>query len=66
MHSAVIDDSYIRSECQRAIKDPIDDAIVPIRFVDRRHYEYDLDAVADANGMDGAHLSSDRVFVPHP
>src|SRR5215813_7442658 len=59
----MIDDGYIWGKRERAVEDPIDDAVVPIRFVDGRHEEYNLDAVAGADGVDGAHLSRDRVLV---
>src|SRR5262245_15572057 len=63
MHAAVIDDCDIRGKRKRVVEDPIDDAVLPIRFVDGRHDENDMDAVVRADGMVGAHLTGNGALV---
>src|SRR6185369_660390 len=62
----MIDDRHVRDECERAVKNLIDDAVMPIRLIDRGHDENDLDAVAAADGVDGLHLMSNLLLVTRP
>ena len=62
-HIAVVDDGDIGGKSKRAAEDLIDDAIVPICFIDRWHDEHCFDAVAGSDGPYGPHLAGNFKFV---
>jgi hypothetical protein len=63
VHAAVVDDGDIRDESERAAEDLIDNTIMPIRFIDGRDDEYDLDAVAGSNRVYSPHLARNFTFI---
>jgi hypothetical protein len=63
VHMAVIDDGDLRHKRKRVIEYLVDHAIAAVCFVNGRHKEYDLDAMADADCIDGLHLGRDFPFV---
>ena len=62
-HIAVVDDGDIRDKSERAAEDLIDDAVVPICFIDGRDDEYDLDAMTGSNSVYGPHLVGNFTFI---
>src|SRR5262245_10150237 len=63
VHGAMINHCDIRCKRERAVKNPIDDAVPPISLVDRRHDKNDLDAMAAADAVDGLHLLCNFLLI---